>query len=307
MIVTVTLNPGIDHNLLVPEIRFDDVLRAVEVSDNWGGKGLNVSRALKALGVESTATGFLGGAAGQKLEAGLRSLGIAADFVRIDGETRTNTVIMEEGTGRHVKVNEPGPVVQQEDLDRLFEKVAQKASPGSTWVFCGSLPPGAPKDTYERLVALVQTKGGQAILDSSGASLRSGCQAVPYLIKPNLKEAEEASGIAIHAEEDAARVADYFLRQGIRLVALSMGAQGLLLASREQVARVRCPQVPAQNPTGAGDALLAGLIFALQRGLPLEDCARWGVAAGTVSAGRPDVSFGSLEEVEKLYTKIRKG
>ncbi len=305
MIVTVTLNPGIDHNLVVPEIRFDDVLRTCESSYNWGGKGLNVSRALKAMGMESTATGFIGGPNGRKLEAGLQSLGIATDFVEVEGETRTNVVVMEKDTGRHIKVNEPGPLASPDTLARFFDKVAGMVQPGSTWVLCGSLPPGAPEDTYQVLVALVQNQGGKAILDTSGAPMRAGCRSIPYLIKPNVHEAEEVSGIRIQSDVEVLHAADFFLQQGIQLVAISMGAEGMLLASREQSVRVRCPLVAAQNPTGAGDALLAGLIFGLERKLDLGACARYGVASGTAAAMRPDVSFGTLEEVEALYDEIK--
>lgn len=304
MIVTVTLNPVLDHTLVVPKILFDDVLRTGETRFDWGGKGLNVSRALKALGVESTVTGFTGGVAGRVLETGLAALDIPADFIHIAGETRTNVVILEEQTGRHIKVNTPGPHVQAGELDALTHKISRQVSPGSTWVFCGSLPPGAPEDLYETLISLVQRKGGKAILDTNGAPLRAGCQAIPFLVKPNLKEAEEVSGIAIRSEASAARAVDFFLKQGIRLVALSMGSDGLLLASREQAVRVRCPLVSAQNPTGAGDALLAGLIYALEQKLTLEEAARWGVAAGSAAAARPDVGFGAPEEVKALLARL---
>ena len=115
MIYTVTLNPSLDRTLTVPRIVDDDMVRATASRVDWGGKGVNVSRVLQALGAESMALGFAGGATGQMLERGLRSLGIATDLLPLSAETRTNTVIIESETGRYIKVNEPGPTVQPEE------------------------------------------------------------------------------------------------------------------------------------------------------------------------------------------------
>jgi 1-phosphofructokinase family hexose kinase len=347
VIVTVTPNPGLDRTLTVPRIVFNQVMRATASRLDWGGKGLNVSRALQALGVESVATGFIGGATGHMLERGLRDVGISTDFVPVAGETRTNTVItwakstpsraeglsagpsarLRAGTDadayRYVKVNEPGPTVRAEEVAAFFDRARERVRPGDIWVLCGSLPPGVPPDFYAHLTALVQASGAQALLDSSGEALRLGCTASPHLVKPNLVEAEEATGQKISSDADALTAAESFLRQGIELVALSLGADGLLLASKELAVWARPPHVQARNPVGAGDALLAGIASALagpstplrtgpehsrrEPVLPLEEIARLGVAAGTAAAVREGVSFGTRAEVEALYEQIRPG
>jgi len=311
MIVTVTPNPVLDRTLTVPRILFNEVMRATAVQLDWGGKGFNVSRALKALGMDSVAMGFVGGTTGRMLERGLNELGIATDFVHIAGETRTNIVITEGDAERYIKVNEAGPAVRAEELAAFLDRAREKAHPGDIWVLCGSLPPGVPPDFYAQLIVLLRQRGAKAFLDTSGEPLRRGCAARPYLVKPNLIEAEEATGLKIHGPSGAWRsqrsieAAEFFLRQGIELVALSLGADGLLLASKEGRVWARPPRVRAPNPTGAGDALLAGLIWAMVRGRPLEELARWGVAAGTVAAMREGVSVGTRAEVERLYEKVR--
>ena len=304
MIYTVTLNPTLDRSLTVAEIVFNDVLRASQVRLDWGGKGLNVSRALKALGGESVAMGFCGGATGKQLEDGLHALGIPSRFVAIANETRSTVFIAESGSERHIKVNEIGPTIQPAELDALLKLVAETVQPGDYWTLNGSLPPGVPTDVYARLIDLIQARRAFACLDTSGEALRLGCQAKPYLVKPNRLEAETVYGTAVCTEADAQAALSAFLKQGVSLVALSMGADGLLLGSSSEAVWAKAPPVIIQGPTGAGDALLAGLLWALPRGLSLEESACWGAACGTAAALLPGTAVGTLAEVEALLPAI---
>ncbi|HOT93468.1 MAG TPA: 1-phosphofructokinase [Anaerolineae bacterium] len=303
MIITVTPNPVLDHTLTVPKIAFDTVTRATAVRDDWGGKGFNVSRVLLALGVESTALGFVGGATGQRLAAGLAALGIPTDFVTIAGETRTNIVIAEADSARYVKVNEAGPTIQPEEIAQFLNKVRQRATPGDTWALCGSLPPGVPDDFYAQLIEILQPRGVRVLLDTSGAALRLGVEARPFLVKPNTEEAAAFVGQPVETRADAFRAAHAFLEHGIAQVALSLGAEGLLLATRDAAVFAVPPEVPVRNVTGAGDALLAGLAYALERNMPLVEQARWGVASGTASAMHEGIGVVTRESVEQVYTQ----
>jgi 1-phosphofructokinase len=269
MIVTVTLNPVLDRTLTVPHIVFNDMMRATASRLDWGGKGLNVSRALQALGVDSVAMGLVGGATGQMLERGLNDMGIATDLMPIAGETRTNVVVTDAAGDRYIKVNEAGPPVREEEVAAFVKRVRKKARPGDIWVLSGSLPPGVASDLYAQLVALVQGRGAKVFLDASGEPLRLGCAVGPYLVKPNVVEAQEMTGQNIVSEADALDAMAFFVRQGIELVALSLGADGLLLASEHQRVWARPPSVRVRNPVGAGDALLAGLVWALACPEPL--------------------------------------
>ena len=305
MIITVTLNPSLDRSLTVPRITFGGVLRGTASRLDWGGKGFNVSRALQALGAESVAMGLVGGPTGQVLERGLGEMGIATDLVSIVGETRTNVVVAEAEGERYVKVNEPGPTIHQEELVVFLDRVRARICPGDLWILSGSLPSDVPSGFYARLVRLVQARGARVLLDASGEPLRLGCAASPFLVKPNAVEAAEMTGLQIQTETDAFDAARAFLRHGVEYVALSLGARGLLLASAQQVVRAKPPRVQAQNPVGAGDALLAGLAWALERDLAPEEMARWGVAAGTAAAMHEGVSTGTRAEIKALYAEVR--
>jgi 1-phosphofructokinase len=305
VIITVTPNPVVDRTLTVPRIVFNEMVRATASRLDWGGKGFNVSRALQALGVESVAMGFVGGAAGQQLARGLGEMGITTDFVHIAGETRTNVVITDADAERYVKVNEPGPTVRTEEVAALLDRARKRVSPEQVWVLSGSLPPGVPPDFFAQLIDLLQARGAKALLDSSEEPLRLGCAAGPYLVKPNLAEAEQVTGQRIDSEAATLHAVEFFLQQGVEWVALSAGADGLLLASKQQAAWARPPHVRELNPVGAGDALLAGIAWALKERLRFEEVARWGVAVGTTAARREGVSVGTRAEVEALYEQVR--
>jgi 1-phosphofructokinase family hexose kinase len=324
MIYTVTLNPSLDRTLTVPRILDDEMVRATASRLDWGGKGFNVSRTLQALGAESVAMGFAGGGTGQKLEHGLRDLGIVTDLVPLSGETRTNTVVIESETGRYIKVNEPGPTVQPGEqvalLDRIRERLRDsdpdQARGSDLWVLSGSLPPGLADDFYAQLVEMVQVSGARALLDASAEPLRLGCAAAPFLVKPNAAEAFGVIGMtgpftsvpgqdgAAFADATAMGLAHHFLALGVELVALSLGAGGLLMATSGRAVRARPPGVQARNPVGAGDALLAGVSWALERQLSLEEMARWGVAAGTAAAVGIGVAAVTRAEVQAVYEQV---
>ncbi|MGB5061040.1 MAG: PfkB family carbohydrate kinase, partial [Candidatus Promineifilaceae bacterium] len=174
MIYTVTLNPAVDKELVVPELAFDSVLRAGKTRVDFGGKGFNVSRMLQALGSESTAIGFAGGKSGDLLREGLESLGIGIDFVPVSGETRTNVSVVTEPASHYLKVNEPGPTISASELDELRRKVRALSREGDWWVLAGSLPPGVPTAVYAHLIADIQAAGGRVILDTSGEALGLG-------------------------------------------------------------------------------------------------------------------------------------
>jgi 1-phosphofructokinase family hexose kinase len=320
VIITVTLNPVLDRTYVVPRLEFNDVVRSAPARLDWGGKGFNVSRALKALGTDSLAMGFLGGATGEKIAAGLRSLEIEADFTFIQDETRTNIVILEESedlqdrqSGRHIKVNEPGPTIAPSELNLFMSQVEGRLAAGcsqaahdyvrQTWIFSGSLPPGVPPDIYATLIHRVQAAclpnfHAHAVLDTSGEGLRRGLLARPYLVKPNRQEAESITGFKLQSRSDLDRAGVFFLEMGIQIVAISLGADGLyccwdpsLNSSGENAILIPTEPIHQGNPTGAGDALLAGLVCAIENDLSLPEAARLAVACGTAAARGPGVEL----------------
>ena len=312
MIYTLNLNPSLDKTLFFPRLVLAELNRARRVRLDVGGKGFNVSRALLALGVGSQAMGFVAGATGQYLRRKLVRLGIEADLVEVEGtsaggtgETRSNLTVVDETTGQITKLNEPGPSITDSDVGRLLERIRERAQPGDLWVLSGRVPPGVSDELYAHIIRLVQRSGGRALLDSSGPSLTQGCRAAPFAIKPNVEEAGEVVGQELTTEPDLRGAIHAFWRMGIELVALSRGAQGAIVGRRGRIVSAHPPQVAVKSPIGAGDAFLAGVIFALTLGLDLDGIARWAVATGTAAAMQEGTGVGKEEEVRNLVRKIR--
>ena len=305
MIVTVSANPALDLTLTVPAIDFDVVLRATAVERVCAGKGFNVSRFLKVLGVDNVAMAFAAGYTGQALEEDLRATGIRTDFVFVAGETRTNVVIHDPNLGRHIKVNQPGAAVTATDIKEFLVRAQERAAPGDIWVLTGSLVPGMQDTFYADLTSILHAAGAQVVLDSSGAALRLGCAARPRLVKPNVVEAAEFTGREIRSREDAAAALQAFAATTGQAVILSLGKEGALVGDRSQIEHLQPPPVKVKTAVRAGDALVAGAIWAMAQGMPLAEIGRWGVTVGTVTAQRDALEADPWPELRQMYNEVR--
>ncbi len=281
MIYTVTLNPALDRELIVPALAHDTVLRATTSRADVGGKGFNVSRMVAALGGQSVALGFAGGKTGEMLQSKLDAAGIATDFTWIDGETRTNTSIVSAENGQYIKANESGPTISEAALSQLLAQVAALATPGDDWVLAGSLPPGVPVAIYGMLIETIQAAGGRVILDASGEALRLGLAARPFLAKPNDEEAMALTGAATPAE-----AADAVRAMGVHNVVVSLGKHGALICDSTGLTDIASIAITQKNPIGAGDAMVGGIVHSLSTGLPLPQAVRWGMACGAAAAAK---------------------
>ncbi|MDQ2911263.1 MAG: PfkB family carbohydrate kinase, partial [Actinomycetota bacterium] len=202
MIVTVTMNAAIDRTLTVPNFQRGQRHRASQGLTLAGGKGINIARALKSLGVPVVATGLAGGRAGTRIVEELTSEAILNDFVRIDDDSRTSTAIVDPTGSSYTEVNEWGPQVQPEELEILLEKLAYLSRGADYVVFAGSLPRGIDDDFYAEAVRELNRRGAQTVLDSEGEPLRLGAQAEPLLVSPNEREAELLAGQEFHDDDD---------------------------------------------------------------------------------------------------------
>jgi 1-phosphofructokinase family hexose kinase len=302
MIFTVTLNPAIDRELAVPAIVFDQVLRATAARVDVGGKGFNVSRMLASLGAESVAIGFAGGAPGEQLRRGLEALGIATDFVPIAGETRTNISVVPEARDHSLKVNEAGPMVSAAEQQAMLAKVRGAARHGDWWVLAGSLPPGVPATFYGDLIGAIKAAGASVALDTSGAALQQGCAAGPSYVKPNSVEISQLSGKPVTSRREALEAA--LALDHIPYVAVSLGAEGALLAQKGQGWLAHPPTIRERSAIGAGDSMVAGMVWGLGQGDALE-ALRWGVACGAATASRDGTEVGTRDEVLRLAQQVR--
>jgi len=296
VIVTVTLNAAIDRTLTVPNFQRAQRHRASASLALPGGKGINVARALKTLGVPVVATGFVGGSTGLRIVEALTAEAILNDFVRIEGESRTSTAVVDPAGGTYTEINEWGPAVQPEELELLLEKLRYLTQGAELVVFAGSLPRDVPDEFYAETIHELSRRHVQAVLDSDGEPLRLGVEAEPFLVSPNQSEAESLVGQEFHDEEDFRLALQQIADLGPRnvLITTETGCVASLRDDRTpRRFRARAPHVEPVSTVGSGDVLLAGYIAARHAGRPVEDALRAAVAAGAAStlevgAGRFD-------------------
>ena len=305
MIFTVTLNPAVDRELTVDTISFDTVLRALDWQVDCGGKGFNVARMLKSLGISSMALGFAAGKSGEMLAEKLKALGIETDFIWVEGETRTNVSIVSAENGQYVKVNEPGPTITETDLGLLAKKIGERVVAGDWWVLAGSLPPGVPPTYYSELITIIQSAGAKVFLDTSDEALRQNCAAKPLLVKPNDEEAHELTGLPVGTKEEIAAVGAAISAMGPANVIISLGKKGAVLVNDGQAWLAASPKIEAANPIGAGDSMVAGVVWGLSKGDSMQDALCKGIACGAATAGQKGTSVGSLEQVNQLLAEVQ--
>jgi 1-phosphofructokinase family hexose kinase len=286
MIVTVTLNAAVDRTLLVPNFQLGHRHRASVGLQSAGGKGINVARALKRLGVPVVCTGLAGGRNGILLVEELTQEGILNDFVRIRGESRTSTAVLDPTSNAYTEINEWGPEVADDELETLREKLAYLTQGAEFVVFAGSLPRGVDPDFYGAMIREAARHHQLAVIDADGDPLRVGVAAEPYLASPNMREAEALAGHEFVDEEDLASGLDEIAELGARNVIITResGCYALLREDRTEVRlRAQAPQLEPVSTIGAGDSLLAGFLAARVAGRSYEDAVRSAVAVGAAS------------------------
>lgn len=304
MIYTLTLNPAIDRELTVNAVEFDAVLQATGSQVDFGGKGFNVSRLLKSMGMSSTAIGFVGGKAGEQMSDGLKILDITTDFVWISEETRTNISIVTQSHDHYIKVNEKGPLVDQAKQSELLDKIESIARSGDWWVLAGSLPPGVPDSFYAQITAILNDRQALTILDTTNESLRLGCEAKPFLVKPNAEEAHRLTGLPVENMSQVVLAATEIRNMGAQNVVISLGKKGALLQTSDCNWLVYSPKIKEKNPIGAGDSMVGGLVWALAQGYSLKESLGWGAASGAATASMSGTEVGSRKLIEELFHKV---
>ena len=290
MIVTVTLNTAMDRTLLVPNFQLGQRHRASLALSSAGGKGVNVARVLRHLGVRVVCTGFLGGRNGAQIADLLTDEGILNDFVRIEGESRTSVALLDPISDQYTEVNEWGPEISEAELDALREKLAYLTQRAEFVVFAGSLPRGVDPAFYAELVRDLARQQILTVLDTEGEPLRLAVAAEPYLVSPNLREAEALVGHEFVDDDDLTHGLDEIAELGARnvLVSVETGCYALVRDDRE-AHRVRglAPRLEVVSTIGAGDTLLAGFLAARVAGKDVEESVRAAVAAGAASVLEP--------------------
>jgi 6-phosphofructokinase 2 len=302
-IVTLTMNPALDIATVTDRVVPTHKLRCEAPRYDPGGGGINVARAVHALGGEALAIFPAGGAAGEMIGHLLHKEGVLHQVIQIAGFTRESLAVEERETGDQYRFLLPGPEIGPVDQERCLDRLAAALPRATYLVASGSLPLGVPEDFYARVAKLAQRHGKHFVLDTSGPALRAADRDV-HLLKPSLRELEHLVGRQIIDEQDEEDAVHEVIAQGrAEIVVLSLGERGALVATAQGSERVAAIPVEAKSTVGAGDSMLAGIVLGLCRGLSLGDAVRFGVAAGTAALFGSGTQLCRRDDVERLYAR----
>ncbi|UFN51204.1 1-phosphofructokinase [Roseomonas sp. OT10] len=305
MIVTVTLNPALDLTIALERLAVGAVNRARRAELRPAGKGVNVAAMLAVLGEPVAAGGLLPEADADAFARFLGGLGVGDAFHRVPGHVRINVKLVEDADGNVTDVNPPGPPAPADALAGVAARIAALDPAPGIAVLSGSLPPGLPASAWADLAAAQRAAGRLVLLDSSGKALETALAGGADVIKPNRDELAALLGRPLPDRASLVEAARALRAQGIGRVVVSAGGEGALFALPDATLWAVPPKVPLTTTVGAGDAMVAGLVAALARGLSAEDTARLATACGAAAVSRPPEGLPDRATIERLAAAVR--
>lgn len=304
-ILTVALNPSIDETITIDKLVPYGLNRAIDSRTDAGGKGINVAVVLKRFGANVTVTGMAGGEHGRQLIGFLSQADLKAEFFPIDGETRVNYKIFDRSSLKTTEINALGPAVPPKSLELFRQKLWRLMEKAEIIVLSGSVPPGIPDDFYAQCIRAAQAEGKKVILDADGAALAAGIHAVPYAVKPNRKELESIIGGPLSGEEGIVSAAKNLLSTGIRVVIVSLGRGGAIVAGEGGIYKVAPCKVEVKSATGAGDSMVAALAYSLTKDATIEEIARITTATAAATVALDGTQLASPEGVKHFLSQVQ--
>jgi len=305
LIATVTLNPSLDQHITVDGLVVDGTNRWSRLHRYAGGKGIDVSRAIYEMGGRTVAYGFIGGSIGRAVEILLDEEGVPFSFTPIHRETRTNFIITDSKSSRQTRIDAPGPHISKGEWERFRRKMLRIRPSPDLIVAGGSVPPGIHNDVYYTTIMEAKAFGVRTILDSDGQWLAEGVKAKPYLIKPNVQEAEGLLDRELPTEEAIIKATLDIVDLGIEIAVISRGKDGIIAATKKEILKVVPPPVKVRSAVGAGDCTIAGLALKLANAEPLAKACRLAVAMGTAAVLTPGTELARKADVEKLLPQVK--
>ncbi|MFM0725982.1 1-phosphofructokinase family hexose kinase [Paraburkholderia strydomiana] len=304
-IVTVTMNPAVDIATIIDRVIHTRKLRCAAPRRDPGGGGINVARVIQRLGADCTAVYLAGGVTGRILRQLLDAEEFVGECIEIAEETRENFCIFEQCTGLEYRFVLPGPTLTDDEWQRCTDLIDKLAVPSRYLVMSGSLPPGAPVDTYAKFARVAGARGTRVVLDTSGPALAAALQAGVWAVKPSLNELRDLTGRPLVDEAECIAVARGIVRDGrSQIVALTLGEQGALLVSADRCLRAMGLAVKVSSSIGAGDSFIAAFIWAMSRDANLDEAFRYGMAAASASLLQPGTALCERADIERCYLRI---
>jgi 6-phosphofructokinase 2 len=267
-----------------------------------GGGGINVARGLRRLGLAARAVFVAGGPPGEYLSQLVAEEGIEGQPVPVAAWTRENLTVVDHATNQQYRFGMPGATLTDEEQAQVLAQLAALTPAPDVLVASGSLPPGVPPEFMGRLARWARGAGIKLVVDTSGEALQCAVNEGVYLLKPNLSELSRLAGVQELDSESAAQAAQALIAQGkCEIVVVSLGPNGACLVTRDGQDYIPAPAVKKRSTVGAGDSLVAGMVFALSQGRPVHEAARMGVACGTAATMNPGTELFHPADAERLF------
>jgi tagatose 6-phosphate kinase len=304
VIATVTLNVAIDKRYVIENFKLGTVMRVKECNYTAGGKGLNVSRVAKLMGEDVTATGFIGGHAGEYVAEKLGQTGVKSNFIKIDDESRSCINFFDEASGKQTEFLEPGANVKPEDIDKFLTKLPSIIEGSNVVAISGSVPRGVDTGIYADIIKIVKDKGKKVILDTSGELLKKGIKACPTMIKPNTDEIKALLGVEIDNRAQLIDAAKQLHDSGIPVVVISLGKDGALIVCDDGVFQGITPDIKVVNTVGCGDSMVAAFAVGFARNYSIEDTIKTAMAISTANALRVETGYFLQEDYDRLIKQV---
>lgn len=306
MLLVFIPHPALDKTVVFPHFEVGRTFRTTDMRQQAGGKGYNFARALRCLGGQCVVAGPLAGHIGRMVCDLAKTEGIVSDPVWVAGQTRVCLDIVDAGSGVITEVYENGPRIDESDWARIAAHVAQLAPHSRALSVCGGFPPGAPPHALRDIMAGAHAAGIPAWLDTYGPQLAGALALTPELVKINQHEAADLVEHAVDTPADALRAAHTLQQRGAQAALITLGKLGAIgVDTHGQTVGWAAPDTDGMFPVGSGDSLFAGLAWGLERGWPLRDALRLGVAAGAANTLQPGAAVFERAQVEALLPQVR--
>lgn len=306
MIGTVYLNPTIDKTIYLEKLNVGGTNRPTKVVVDGAGKAVNVAMVLSALGAKAVkCIGYVYDHDSQVLLDRLTKGKISNEFLVRKGSSRTNVKIFDGQKGEITEINESGQSVDKALIDQITQLVDKYAAQCEYLIFAGSLPPGAPKSLYRDLIQLASQQGARCILDAEGEALEKGLEAKPFLIKPNIDELNMLLGTRVSETGEIIGACRQMIDSGVSVVAVSMGSKGALICDKQEVYQAEPLKVEVNSTVGAGDSMVAGMVYGFQQGGGIKEALHIGVACASGSITLEGTQLVSKEIFDALYPQVK--
>jgi 6-phosphofructokinase 2 len=304
-IITLTLNPSLDKSTHFTGLIAEQKIRCEKPRYDAGGGGINVSKAIAKLGGNSLCIHTSGGSAGIMLEEIILKDGIENKVIPTQNWTRENFIAFENTTKAQYRFGFPGNELLEDEKQNVIETIKEINT--KYLVLSGSLNEGLPTDFYQTIAEIAKAMGIKVIVDTSGEPLRKVLEKGVYLIKPNIGELAKLIGVERLELSEAEKAAKTLIENGAaEIVVVSLGTQGAILVSKEQIEFVKAPKVTKKSTVGAGDSMVGGMVWALSQNKTLKEVIQWGVSCGTAATMNEGTQLFKKESAIKLFEELQK-